>query len=132
MSSQMPLGNASVVSKGDETEKEHGKNVGVINVNILQKQNINMKYNNANSKSDEVSPTAILVSKNNVKNNNVDNNNYITNQQTPQLITSGCNARLGISCKNLGPIFHYELFSQALIAALQLIRSVWSFLVGIC
>ena len=34
MSSQMLLGNASVVSKGDETEKEHGKNVGVINVNI--------------------------------------------------------------------------------------------------
>ena len=26
-----------------------------------------MKYNNVNSKSDEVSPTAILVSKNNVK-----------------------------------------------------------------
>ena len=88
MSSQMPLGNASVVSKGDETEKEDGKNVGVINANILQKQNINMKYNNANSKSDEVSPTAVLVSKNNVKNNNIDNNNYITNLQTPQLITS--------------------------------------------
>ena len=51
MSSQMPLENASVVSKGDETEKEHDKNVGVINANILQKQNINMKYNNANSKS---------------------------------------------------------------------------------